>query len=110
MGEKKRMMTIEDVAHGLMALVGGTDTSKDVPETFQDAWHHPDPEERKLWREAIRKEFRDMIARGVWRGHKRSQVPHDRRLIGTKWVFRVKNYGRHRARLCATGYTQVVGI
>ena len=50
MGEKKRLMTIEDVAHGLMALVGGTDTSKDIPETFQEAWNHPDPEERKIWR------------------------------------------------------------
>ena len=37
-------------------------------------------------------------------------VPENRRLIGTKWVFRIKNDGRHRSRLCATGYTQVAGV
>ena len=93
-----------------MALVGGTDTSKEVPLTFREAWDHEDPTERKLWREAIRKEFHDMIRRGVWRDFKTSQVPKDRRLIGCKWVFRIKNDGRHRARLCALGYTQIAGI
>ena len=31
------------------------------PTTFAEAWHHPDENERKLWREAIRVEFRSMI-------------------------------------------------
>ena len=34
-----------------MALVGGTDTSKEVPLHFKDAWDHPDIAERKLWRD-----------------------------------------------------------
>ena len=44
-----------------MELVGVSDTSKDVPMNFQEAWHHEDLSERKLWREAIIKEFHDMI-------------------------------------------------
>ena len=36
------------------------------PKNFQEAWNHPDECQRKKWREAIRKEFRDMIRRGVW--------------------------------------------
>ena len=35
------------------------------PKTFQEACNHPDPIQRKFWREGIRKEFRDMIARKV---------------------------------------------
>ena len=97
-------------AETLLSLIGGTDTSREVPQTFQEAWWHEDENERKLWREAIRKEFHDMIKRGVWRRHQKSRIPRDRRLIGCKWVFRIKNDGRHRARLCAIGYTQVAGL
>ena len=45
----------------LFALIGGTDSSKEVPQTFQKAWWHSNENERKLWREAIRKEFHNMI-------------------------------------------------
>ena len=51
-----------------------------------------------------------MILRGVWRDHKTNKAPSDRRLIGTKWVFRIKNDGRHRTRLCAIFYTQVAVV
>ena len=30
------------------------------PRTFQEAWNHPDPEQYRKWREAIRKELGDM--------------------------------------------------
>ena len=35
------------------------------PDTFEDAWNHPDEKERMLWHEAIKKEFKDMNAKGV---------------------------------------------
>ena len=78
-------------------MIGGTDTSVDVPNTFQEAWYHPDLIKGKLWRKAIRKEFKDRIRRGVWRNHKKSAVATNRRIIGCKWIFWVKNDGRHRA-------------
>ncbi|KAG7336872.1 reverse transcriptase RNA-dependent DNA polymerase, partial [Nitzschia inconspicua] len=79
------------------------------PKTFQEAWNHPDPEERKKWREAIRKEFHDMIVRKVWRKTNKSSIPSHRRLIGCKWIFKKKKDGRYRARLCALGYSQIPG-
>jgi len=82
----------------------------EVPKTFQEAWNHPDPLMRSRWRDAIRKEFHDMIKRGVWRTIKRRDVPADRRLVKSKWVFDVKRDGRFRARLVACGYTQIPGI
>ena len=36
--------------------------------SFNDVWNHEDIEERELlWREAIRKEFKDIRNRNVWR-------------------------------------------
>ena len=80
------------------------------PSTFDEAWNHPDPLIRKRWREAIRKEFRDMMNYKVWSRRKKKDVPTDRRLIGNKWVFKIKRCGRFRARLCGLGYTQIPGI
>ena len=51
-----------------------------------------------------------MILLGVWRNYKKNIVPENRIIINNKWVFRIKNDGRHRARLCSIGYTQVAGV
>ena len=101
--------TLDDMVE--IILVGGTDDTYESPRTFQEAWNHPEKDERKKWREAIRKEFRDMIYhRKVWRNVKKKDIPNDRRLIGCKWVFKKKGNGVYRARLCAIGYTQIAGI
>ena len=80
-----------------LAMVGGTDESYDNPDTFDEAWEHPNISERKYWREAIRKEFNDMIKRQVWRETDIDQIPSNRRLIGSKWVFKKKRNGVYRA-------------
>jgi len=50
------------------ALVSAVNSSNpDEPYKFKEAWHHPDTQERGKRREAIRKEFRDMTNRGVWK-------------------------------------------
>ena len=84
---------------GEIALVGGTDESYSNPPTFNDAWNHPKEHDRMKWREGIRKEFKDMIEKSVWRKMKIRDIPKDRRLIG---VF--------RARLVALGYSQIPGL
>ena len=93
-----------------VAFVGGTDESYDNPEQFQEAWNHPKTEEREYWREAIRKEFNDMIKRKVWRETRTSEIPENRRLIGSKWVFKKKRNGVYRARLVGLGYSQIAGV
>ena len=93
-----------------IALVGGTDYTHVNPTSFQEAWHHSDPKEREAWRAAIRKEFRDMINKNVWRYAKINRIPQNRRLIGNKWVFNKKRNGIYRARLVALGYAQVPGV
>ena len=50
-----------------------------------------------------------MMERGVWRKTDRKMIPNNRRLIGNKWVFKIKRDGTYRARLVALGYSQIPG-
>ena len=77
------------------------------PNTFQEAWHYPVESERDNWKAAIRKDIRSMIERGVWRKTDRKRIPSKRRLIGNKWVLKIKRDGTYRARLLALGYSQI---
>ena len=47
---------------------------------------------------------------GVWRHVKRNDHPNDRRLVGCRWVFKVKRNGVYRARLVAKGFSQIPGV
>ena len=80
------------------------------PQTFVQAWQHTDPIKQEKYREAVRKEFRDMLNKGVWRVQSRSTMPKDRKAIGTKWVFKEKKNGVFRARLVGLGYSQIPGV
>ncbi|MHA7927805.1 MAG: reverse transcriptase domain-containing protein, partial [Marinobacter sp.] len=80
------------------------------PTSFEGAWNHENPNERRLWREAVQKEFADMERRNVWDVIDRSEMPGDRRCVKCKWVLKIKRDGRHRARLVACGYSQIPGV
>ena len=80
------------------------------PKTFQEAWHCQNDKERNNWRTAIWKEMRRMIDREVWRKTERKKIRNDRRLIGNKWVFKIKRDGTYRARLVALGYSPIPGV
>ena len=80
------------------------------PTTFRHAWDHEDAMQRTKWRDAIHKEFKDMTRRNVWRVIDRNSMPHGRRCVKHKWVFKIKRDGRFRARLVACGYSQIPGV
>ena len=40
-----------------------------------------------------------MISRGVWRQIDQVKIPENRRLIGNKWVFKIKRDGTYGAKL-----------
>ena len=91
-------------------LISAVMSGPTEPKTFQEAWHYPVESERDSWRVAIRKEIRSIIERGVWRKTVRKRIPSSRRLIGNKWVFKIKRDGTYRARLVALGYSQIPGV
>ena len=80
------------------------------PKTFQEAWHSPVEEERNNWQVAIKKEIKSIINRGVWRKIDKVKIPENKRLIGNKWVFKIKRDGTYRARLVALGYSLIPGV
>ena len=51
-----------------------------------------------------------MKEKNVWEEKEMSDVPNNRRIIGCKWVFKIKRNGIYRARLCGLGYNQIPGI
>ena len=51
-----------------------------------------------------------MIEREVWRKIDRKKILNNRRLIGNKWVFKIKRDGNYRARLVTLGYSQIPGV
>ena len=91
-------------------LISAVTSGPTEPKTLQEAWHYPIENDRNNWRAAIRKEIRSMINRGVWRKTDKSKIPKNRRLIGNKWVFKIKRDGIYRARLVALGYSQIPGV
>ena len=102
-------LTMEDWIHET-CLTSAVTSGPTEPKTFQEAWHSPVEEERDNWQTAIRKEIKSMINRGVWRKIDKVKIPENRRLIGNKWVFKIKRDGTYRARLVALGYSQIPGV
>ena len=102
-------LTMEDRIQAT-CLISAVTSGPTEPKTFQEVWDNPIEKERDNWRAAIRKEIRSMIERGVWRKTDRKKIPSNRRLIGNKWVFKIKRDGTYRARLLALGYSQIPGV
>ena len=102
-------LTMEDWIHET-CLISAVTSGPTEPKTFQETWHSPVEEERQSWQIAIRKEIKSMINRGVWRQIDKVKIPENRRLIGNKWVFKIKRDGTYRARLVGLGYSQIPGV
>ena len=102
-------LTMEDWIHET-CLISAVTSGPTEPKTFQEAWHSPVEEERNNLQIAIRKEIKSMINRGVWRKIDKVKVPENRRLIGNKWVCKIKRDGTYRARLVALACSQAPGV
>ena len=89
---EKADLTMEDWIQET-CLISAVTSGPTEPKKFHEAWHYPIENDRDSWRAAIRKEIRSMINRGVWRKTDRAKIPKNRRLIGNKWVFKIKRDG-----------------
>ncbi|KAL7460372.1 hypothetical protein ACHAXS_000826 [Conticribra weissflogii] len=67
--------------------------NEEEPQSFEEAYYHPDKAQREKWRNAIKKEFHDMNKRGVWKIIKKSEIPANRRCVKCKWIFKIKRNG-----------------
>ena len=77
-------------------------TAATEPTMYADAMSDP------KWRAAIQEELQNHQDKGTW---EIVEMPSgDINLVSTKWIFKVKSDGRHKARLVARGFTQQYGI
>ena len=75
------------------AFVTSTMSDPDEPQGFEEAWWDPNQVAREKCQEAFHQEFKKMLDMGAWRHVKRKDCPNDCRLVGCRWVFKVKRNG-----------------
>ena len=68
--------SVEERADFAFSMV---DLVKD-PESFEDAFNHPEIDKKIKWRLAISKEFEDMKVKGVWEKFSKSGIPNGQRI------------------------------
>ena len=73
----------------------------DEPATFEEA------QMNDSWRAAIDEELHNHATNGTWEV---VVPPAGANLVDTKWIFKLKADGRHKARLVARGFSQQRGI
>ena len=98
--------TLNEWLHEI-SFVTSTMSDTDKPQSFQVAWWDPDLISREKWREAIHLESKKMLDMGVWRHVKSEDHLNDCKLVGCRWVFKVKRNGVYCARLVAKGSSQI---
>lgn len=86
-----------------------TTREDDEPSTIQEALTGRDKDN---WKRALDEEYDSLITNKTW---KLMKAPEDAKIIGCKWVFKLKRDEegkavRHKARLVALGYNQEYGI
>ena len=64
-----------------IAFVTSEMSDPSEPQTFQQAWWHPDLEAREKWCDGIRLEFNKMTSMGVWRKVGSTSIPNGRRWL-----------------------------
>lgn len=75
-----------------------------VPRTYHEAIKSI---EAKKWITAMNEEMLALMTNGTW---SIKELPENRKAIGCRWVFTIKDDGRLKARLVAQGYSQQEGI
>ena len=96
-------------AHELLeiAFVSAFTLGINEPKTFAEAMASPNCEK---WLKAIKLELQNMKKHEVWKIVKLSTMLANCRMVGCKWVFKIKADGTYRAHLVAQGFSQVPGV
>jgi hypothetical protein len=100
----------EAMERAFRAAVDAKAVSSDAePKSYREAMRGPDSE---LWHQAMVREMEAHLENGTWELVK---LPHGRKAIGYKWVFKVKRnpdgtVERYKPRLVAKGFGQRPGV
>ena len=78
-----------------------------IPNTFKKAMSLP---KAAYWKEAADKEIQSLEKHGVYELVPMSFVPSSQKVVGTRWVNKIKADGTFKSRLVVQGWSQVPGI
>ena len=78
-----------------------------IPNTFKEAMSLP---KAAYWKEAADKEIQSLEKHGVYELVPMSFVPSSQKVVGTRWVNKIKADGTFKSRLVVQGWSQVPGI
>ena len=90
-----------------LALMSTVTSDPKSPETYKEAMESNDKEN---WILGIKKEFKNIKEKQVWKKISRTEMENGKQPLGTKWVFKLKDNGTYRARLVVKGYNQIPGV
>jgi hypothetical protein len=77
---------------------------EDVPTSIKEALSGPDADK---WRTAIKSEMRSLFRNHTWDLVKR---PQGKNIVSSKWLFKIKDDDRFKARMVARGFSQTYGL
>lgn len=107
------IMLIDDVS-GQALAVRTEDILTDVhtPNSYREARNS---RYASRWQDAMNKEIEDLTKHNTWDVINRNDVPKDRRITKSRWVYKVKlnrdgSIDRFKARFVVCGYSQVKGV
>ena len=78
-----------------------------IPNTFKEAMSLP---KAAYWKEAADKEIQSLEMHGVYELVPMSFVPSSQKVVGTRWVNKIKADGTFKSHLVVQGWSQVPGI
>jgi hypothetical protein len=64
-------------------------------------------EDRKQWEQAMDREYKSILQNDVWELVK---LPPGRKVVGSRWVYKIKQGGLYKARFVVKGYSQRPGF
>jgi hypothetical protein len=110
----REMKTIEmETADVVYSYNASLQSDPKVPKNYAQAMKGPEAE--RWWR-PIEKEIREFLKRDVWKRMKRSEVPNGRRLLRSRWIFKMKpdpvdtQRSIDKGRLVILGYEMIPGV
>ena len=93
--ERACQLDIEDV-YTEIGLYSVVEPGYKEPKRYKDMLKRDKPE-REQWLKGCEKELANFEKRGTWKVVKIKDIPKGRRLIGSKWVFKLKHNGIYRS-------------
>ena len=95
------------VATNALESFSGGENKEQIPNIFKEAMTLP---QAARWKVAPDKEIASLEKHGVYEVVPITSVPNGRKVVGTRWVYKIKVDGVYKGRLVGLGWSQVPGI